>query len=143
TENQAYNGASQQGYFYLVVNDGTGSPPSTLLTTISNAVDACRPVGTSFGVFAPVVVDVAIVMTVTVASGYSHATVAAAIQAALQAYINALPIGGTLPYTLVATTAYQTSPGVTNVTGVTVNGATADLIATNQQVFQYTSATIN
>ena len=42
-ENQTYAGATQYGYFYVVVDDGTGSPSSTLLSSVANAIDAVRP----------------------------------------------------------------------------------------------------
>ncbi|MFX7996843.1 baseplate J/gp47 family protein, partial [Acinetobacter baumannii] len=51
-ENQTYAGATQYGYFYVVVDDGTGSPSSTLLATVANAIDAVRPLTSTFGVFA-------------------------------------------------------------------------------------------
>jgi len=43
-------------------------------------------------------------------------------------------IGQALSYSRLAQVAYDASPGITNVTGVTLNSATADLAATSQQV---------
>jgi uncharacterized phage protein gp47/JayE len=136
-ENQSYGGITQPGYFYVVLDDGTGHPSSTLLSTVANAVDAVRPFTSTFAVFAPVVQTANVAMTITTASGYSHATVVSAVQAALQSYINALPIGGTLYYTRLEQVAYDASPGVVDVYGVTLNSGTADLVATNQQIVKY------
>lgn len=136
-ENQTYGGVSQPGYFYAVVDDGTGSPPSTLLSSVANAIDAVRPLCSTFAVFAPVVVTANVAMTITTAAGYSHSAVVALVQAALQSYINSLTIGQTLSYTRLAQVAYDASPGVTNVTGTTLNSGTADLAATNQQIVKY------
>lgn len=136
TENQTYGGSAQLGYFYVVVDDGTGTPSGTFLSTASNAIDAVRPLTTTFGVFAPVVQTANVAMTITTASGYSHPAIVAQVQAALQAYINGMVIGQTLPYTKLASIAFGASAAVTNVTGVTLNGGTADLAANNQQVIK-------
>ena len=142
TENLTYAGAAQLDYFYVVVDDGSGSPPSSFITAVSNAIDAVRPIASTFGVYAPVVVTANVGMTITTGSGYVHATVATEVQAAIQAYINALPIGQTLPYTQLAAVAYGVG-GVTNVTGVTLNSGTADLTATQQQVIKAGTVTVS
>jgi len=61
-----------------------------------------------------------------------HATVVALVQAALTVYIQGLGLGVSLPYSRLAQVAYDASPGVMNVTGVTLNTATADVTATAQ-----------
>lgn len=133
TENLTYGDVSQPGYFYAVINDGTGSPGSILLNSASNAIDAVRPFTSTFGVFAPVVVTANVAMTITTASGYIHGTVVAEVTTAITTYINALTLGQPLTYSRLTQLAYDASPGVTNVTGVTLNGATADLAATAKQ----------
>ncbi|MDA8256736.1 MAG: baseplate J/gp47 family protein [Betaproteobacteria bacterium] len=142
TENLTYAGAAQLDYFYVVVDDGSGSPPGSFITAVSNAIDAVRPVTSTFGVYAPVVVTANVAMTITTGSGYVHATVATAVQAALQAYIDALPIGATLPYTQLAAVAYGVG-GVTNVSVITLNSGTADLTATQQQVIKAGTVTVS
>jgi uncharacterized phage protein gp47/JayE len=142
TENQAYGGAAQQGYFFVVVDDGTGSPSSTLLSSVANAVDAVRPLTSSFGVFAPVVVNASVAMTATIAAGYDPVATKALIVTALKSYINGLKLGQPLPYSRLAQVAYDASLGVTNITGVTLNSGTADLAATNLQVIKWSSVTV-
>lgn len=142
TENQTYAGVTQLGYFYVIVDDGTGSPPGSLLTTISNAIDVVRPVTSTFGVYAPVIVTANTILTVTSAAGYSHSSVATAVQAALLAFINAVAVGGTLRYTQLIAVAYGVA-GVANVTAVTLNGGTADLTSTVQQVIKSGTITVN
>lgn len=135
-ENQLYNGSTQNGYFYAVIDDGTGNPGSTFLSTAANAIDAVRPFTVSFGVFGPVVVTANVGMTLTTAAGYDHNAVIALVAAALQNYINSLQLGQSLTYSRLAQVAYDASPGVTNVTSVTLNGSTADIVATVQQVIK-------
>lgn len=142
TENQTYAGATQMGNFFVVVDDGSGAPPSTLLNSVSNAIDAVRPFTSTFDVHAPVVVSVTVAMTITTATGYTHSTLVSTVQAALLNYINTLPLGASLAYSRLAQVAYDASPGVTNVTGVTLNGVTADVAATNLQVIKTTSGAV-
>lgn len=141
-ENQQYNGTTDYGYFYVVVDDGTGSPGSTFLSNVANAIDAVRGVSIRFGVFAPVVVTANAGMTITTAAGYDHNAVVALVVSALRNYINALTLGQTLTYSRLAQVAYDASPGVTNVTAVTLNGGTADVAATSKQVIKAGTLTV-
>jgi uncharacterized phage protein gp47/JayE len=134
TENLTYGGVAQMGYFYVVVDDGTGTPPGSLLSTVSNAIDAVRPVTSTFGVFAPVVVTANVAMTITTAAGYDHTATAALVATAIRNYINALTLGQALTFSRLTQISYDASAGITNVTGVTLNGGAADLAATAQQV---------
>lgn len=141
-ENQLYNGTAQMGYFYVVVDDGTGAPGSTFLSSVSNAIDAVRPVCSTFGVFAPVVVNANVSMLITTAAGYDHPTLVGLVGTAIRNYINSLTLGTTLAYSRLAQIAYDASPGVTNVTSVTLNGGTADVTATSQQVIKANTVTV-
>lgn len=131
TENYAYNGTYQPGYFWVTVDDGTGYPSSPLLTNVGNAVEAVRGLTITYGVFAPVVLTANVTMVLTSASGYTHSDVIAAVAAALTGFINGLQLGVSLPYTQLASIAYDV-PGVTNVTGILLNSGTSDLMATNK-----------
>jgi uncharacterized phage protein gp47/JayE len=142
TENQDYNGTLDYGYFYVVVDDGTGTPSGTLLASIYNAIDAIRGLSIRFGVFAPVVVTATPTMTITAAPGFVHSAVAPAVSAALIAAIDALPLGTALPYTRLSAIAYGVA-GVGNVTAILLNGGTADLSATTQQVIKCGTPVVN
>lgn len=134
-ENYNYSGGWQPGYFTVYVDDGTGSPPSPLLTQVAAAIDAVRGATIQFGVFGPTVETAAVAMTITTATGYTHATVAASVQTAITAAIDAGAMGGTLSYTSLIGVAY-TIAGVTNVTGYTLNSGTADLAGVAGQVIR-------
>jgi hypothetical protein len=135
-ENEQYNGTFSPGYFYVVVDDGTGHPTSDLLASVFNAIDAVRGFTINLGVFAPVVLTANWAMTITTAPGYSHEAIAALVQTVVNNAINALGLGNGLPFTRLAQIAYDASPAVTNVTAVTLNGATDDLAATGQQTIK-------
>lgn len=135
-ENQTYAGVTQLGYFFAVVDDGTGAPSGAILAAVGTAIDNVRPFTSTFGLYSPVVLTANVAMTVTVASGYDVTATKAAVQAALLALVNGLQLGQTLPYTRLLQTAYDASAGVVNVTATTLNGGTADITATTYQVIK-------
>lgn len=133
-ENQSYGGVTDMGYFYVVLAYGDTAPSSTQISSVSNAIDAVRPITSTFGVFAVVTITANVSMTITTASGYVHADVATLVQTAIQKYISSMAIGQTLYYTRLAQIAYDASPGVTDVTNILLNSGTSDLTITNQQI---------
>jgi uncharacterized phage protein gp47/JayE len=143
TENYSYAGVYQPGFFYVVIDDGSGTPSDTLVSTVYNAIDAARGFTITFDVKKPIVVTATVAMTITTAAGYTHSTVTAAVQAALQAYINSLPLGTSLAYSRLAQVAYDASPAVTNVTGVTLNGGASDVTADAKTVVKASTITVS
>ena len=127
-ENVNQSGAPQLGHFVVAVDDGSGDPPASLLAVVQQAVDAVRPVGTSFAVQGPVVELTNVAMTVTTVAGASHQVAVAAAASAVEAYIGGLGIGATLNYTRVAQLAYAASSAITNVSAVLLNGTNLDVV---------------
>jgi uncharacterized phage protein gp47/JayE len=128
SENVGQNGATQLGHFVVTVDDGSGRPPASLISTVSQAVDATRPVGTSFVVQGPVVELANISMTLTTAAGTSHSAAVTAVTAAIETYVAGLAVGAMLGYTKLAQLAYEASGSVTNVSAVLLNGGTSDMV---------------
>jgi uncharacterized phage protein gp47/JayE len=126
-ENIDQAGATQMGHFVVTVDDGSGDPPASLLSAVQQAVDAIRPVGTSFAVQGPVVAPANVAVTITTATGASHTAAVAAVATALETYIASLPVGAILSYTRLAQLAYGASSTVTNLSGLLLNGGTVDL----------------
>jgi uncharacterized phage protein gp47/JayE len=142
TENQDYAGGLNYGYFYAVVDDGSGAPSGAFLTSAANAVEAVRPFTSRFGIFGPVLVTANVGMTITTDASVSHAVVVAQVISAIQVYISSLSLGQILPYTQLASIAYAVSPAITNVSAILLNGSTADLAATNKQVIRPGTITV-
>lgn len=143
TENELYNGDTNYGYFYVVVDDGTGTPPDQLLANVTAAVDQYRPCAVMFGVFAPIITTANVEMTIAVATGYTSSVIATDVQSAIESYINALGVGVSLPYTRLMQIAYDVSVGITEVSSVTLNSGTSDLTADNKHVIRSGTITIN
>lgn len=132
TENENYDGTPNKGHFYVVVDDGTGQASVDLLAAVGIAIEAVRPFTGTFAVFEPSPLTANVGMNVVPATGYVEATVVGAVGVALTNFLNGLKLGVSVPYTQLASVAYGV-PGVQNVTGVTLNGGTADLAANQKQ----------
>jgi len=143
TENVAPDGTMRPGSFLAVVDDGTGTPLPSLLTRIAAAIEAVRPVGTTYAVIPPTLVNVAIALTVATDGSAPHANAATAVQNAISAYVGGLPIGSALPFSRITQIAFAASPAVTNVTGITLNGASSDIIPTAVGVIRPSSITVH
>ena len=81
-----------------------------------------RPVGSIFAVVAPTRLVANIAFTLTLSAGSNSATAIASVNAAITTFVNTLPVGASLPYSRLAQLAYDASPAVTNVTGLTLQG---------------------
>ncbi|VTP12708.1 Baseplate J-like protein [Phytobacter ursingii] len=142
-ENENYAGTTQYGYFYAVVDDGSGSPSSTFLSSVYSAIDAVRGLTISFNVFGPVVVTANVSMTITTSSGATHSDIVALVHTAITSYLATLTLGQSLPVSKLAALAYDASTYVTNVTNIQINSSTADLTATAKQVIRAGTVTIS
>ena len=131
TENADYNGTSDLGFFSVIVDDGSGYPSNTLLTNVSTAIDAVRPLNSRYSVHAPTVIAANVTMVLTTSPGFTHSVVVASVVAAMQNFINGLTLGTGLPWSQLSAIAYGV-PGVINATGIELNGGTSDIAATVQ-----------
>ena len=127
-ENVAPDGTARAGCFVVTIDDGSGSPSAGLIADVSSAIEAVRPIGSTYMVRPVSAMIVTIAMTVVVVPGADHAAVAAAVADAVLKYVDQLTIGTPLPWSRLAQVAYQASPQVANVTGVLLNGGTADVV---------------
>jgi len=127
-ENIDPSGTSLVGSFVITVDDGSGYPPSSLLSTVYTSVDSVRPIGSIFSVRPPNVIQVNVTLTLSIVTGASSATIVSMVTSAVTSYINSLTIGEMLPLTRIAQVAYDASSAVINVMQPHVNGGTTDLI---------------
>lgn len=142
-ENQNASGAAQAGNFVVTVDDGSGDPPTWLLTEVQAAVDAVRPIGSTFAVLPPVVVPAAITLTVLLADPTQAPAAAAVVTSAITAWVDGLGMGQGLPLSRVAQLAYDADPRVANVTQLLVNGGPYDLVPSQFGVVRVASVTVN
>lgn len=143
TENATYEGVAKPGYFYAVVDDGSGEPSDTFIEQAYTAVEAVRGFTVSFGVFRPVKRLANVTLTVTTDASANHAAVIKLVQSAIKMYITSLSLGQLLAYTQLVKAAYDASPLVTNVTSLTLNTGTADLAASEKEVIRPGTITVS
>jgi uncharacterized phage protein gp47/JayE len=142
-ENQSTDGTACMGCFVVTVDDGSGTPSSALLAQVSAAIELMRPLATTYAVQAPTIYPASISLNITTSASAAHATVASVVQTTLSNYVNSLTVGTALPWSRLAQVAYGASPSVTNVTGVLLNGGTADLVPPPNWVVKVANVTVN
>lgn len=145
-ENIDPNGATDYGSLTIYIDDGSGDPPSALVTNAQTAINGPRgrAAGVRINVLGASILDATISMTVAVAAGYNQPLVLAAVGNAVGAYVNSLGLENPLPYSMLEHVAYNASPGVTNVTSVLLNNGTSDLTPAMGQTIKVSgTVTIN
>jgi uncharacterized phage protein gp47/JayE len=142
-ENVDSAGNAIAGNFCVIVDDGTGSPPSSLLANASAAVEAVRPIGTTYNVAGPAIMGVAVQMSTQTSNPLTKSAVVLAIQQAVQSWIAGLPIAGTLAISKLEAIAHATDASVISVSGTTINGSTSDVTAAANAIIQLISITVD
>ena len=136
-ENVDANGNARPGNMLIIVDDGSGSLSDSLFTSLSIAIGEVRPVGTTFSIQPPQVIPVQVSLSVETPSELLPSIVQNGVGTAIASYISGRPIGGTLSITRISQLVYQTEPEIINVSSVTLNGGTADLIAQASASFMF------
>lgn len=127
-ENTAPGSGTVMGSFIATIDDGSGSPSTGLLAQVATAIEAIRPIGSTYAVQPPTVVLADTSMSITSAANAVHAVVIANVVSSLTSALNVLPIGVILPWSRLAQIAYAADPSVINVTAVLLNLGTSDLV---------------
>jgi len=142
-ENQTMGGLAQIGNFCAIVDDGTGSPPLALLSAAQSAVNAVRPIGSTFSVNGPVVTIAAVNVVLQTTNSMTFTSVAAAVQQNILLWIASLPVAGILAVSRIEAIAHATDSSVISVTSALINNEPADLIAPDNGVIIAGSVTVN
>ncbi len=130
------------GSFQAVIDDGTGAPSAALITSVAAAVETVRPVGISYSVVGPSVVNATISLTITAAAGYQKMALQGPVAAAIEAYVNGLDVGAPLAFFRIPALAYGVA-GVATVESVLLNSARADIGGGAAQVVRTSSVAVN
>ena len=117
------------GNVLIIVDDGSGLLVDPMLTLLSLAVGAVRPVGTTFSIQPPQIVQVDVRLSVVLPPDVSISTTQSLLYASIGSYVGGLPIGGTLSVTRISQLAYKSEPRIVNISNVILNGQTEDIVA--------------
>lgn len=134
SENTGVDGSSKTGSFLVTIDDGSGNPPASLLSAVATAVEAVRPIGTTFSVVAPSVMVVNVTLTVVMKSPSLFADYGPRIQTLVADYLNALPIGRPASITRIAQQAYRAGHGIENIMAIELDGSAADVVPADRAV---------
>jgi uncharacterized phage protein gp47/JayE len=107
-----------------------------LVTEVAAYIAERSPIGAAVTVEAGTAVPIDVVGNLTIATGYVTADVEAAVDSALQDYLEAIAFNqddNDVRHARVTTLILDT-PGVTDVTGLTLNGGTSNITITAKQV---------
>ncbi len=133
-ENTAVNFTPMLGTNTIIVDDGSGNPPATLLNNIQAAVNGVRAFGIQVNVKGPSTINCVISLSAVTSSKPTEtsATIQSNIQNAVLNYINGIELEDNLQTVYIndiVTVATASDPNVMTVTlgSVTINGAAADL----------------
>lgn len=133
--NKDQSGEDRDGYFTVVIDDGSGEPNSDLLQAVTDAIAPVRAFTIDYVVIAPELLDAEVELNIKIKPTSNESTVLTQVQAAVIEYVNNLKIGETLyVYNLVAVA--LANPGVQSVqpNSVKINDTEDDLDATEYQV---------
>lgn len=141
-ENEDINGNLFRGFFYAVIDDGTGNASSTLLGNVSAQLEATRGLTIGFSVYDPIQFPTSVSAHVTTDLTSPNDTVQAAVVTALETYISQLGFNSIIPYSEIPRIIYDTnlslsgtqfSP-ITNVKNWTLNGGTSDITLATREI---------
>lgn len=135
-ENTNVNLQAQAGINTMIVDDGTGTPSSTLLNSVLTALNGVRAFGIQAAVKAPTVTNVSVVLGIVLIQNQTltNAAIQANVQAAVVNYINTVvQLSDDSQYLYlnnIVEVAKDADPNVYAVVlgSVTLNGVAADLL---------------
>jgi uncharacterized phage protein gp47/JayE len=133
-ENKNADDTTNVGHFYVVIDDGTGSPANSLVTAVTASLNAVVPITTTFEVAKSTILTANITFKIAAAAGYTVNAMQNKAGAAVTAYMNTLGLGQGINLTKIAQIAYEASPGITNVFNIQINGSAADLAGNAKKV---------
>jgi uncharacterized phage protein gp47/JayE len=131
------------GHMTITVDDGSHNPSATLMSQVASQIELYRGATISYSLFPPTVVPANVVFTLTPAPGYTWTQLVTPVTNAVSSYLNAMAVGQDLYFSRLPQVIYDSVAGVQNVSQLTLNGASADLVTTPGQVITAGSVVIN
>jgi uncharacterized phage protein gp47/JayE len=129
-ENINYALAQQLGFFTVIIDDGTGDPPDSLVTAVNNIISVTRGLSIKWGVYKTTPVTAAISANLVIDGAYDGPQLIIGVETAITAYVNNLNVGVALDITKLPNIIYKVSPGILNIQALEINGATNDFTPT-------------
>lgn len=145
-ENVTLAGLEKRGFVFLVVDDGTGTPPQSLLDAVSEVVNEHRAAGVQFAVYAPEITTINVAMTAIPRAGLATADETKArqdVDNAVTAFLQTQAVGDDLVFNQLYQVAFNASPDVEKIADLSANGGTADIIVPLNGVMKPGTVTVS
>jgi len=140
-ENVSAAGGIMPGNFLLAVGTANGVLTPVLMAQVAQAVEAVRPVGTTYSIMAPVVVSVTVSFELVMTTGVAASSVMPAVAADLSAWIAAVPIGGVVSVSKMEALVHASSNLIMSVRNMQVNGSGLDIQGNWNEIFTVAAIT--
>ncbi|MEE8664210.1 MAG: baseplate J/gp47 family protein [Acetobacter sp.] len=129
-------GNKRQGFFRVVIDDGSGDVSDSMLSTVAAAIDTERACGIEYAVLRADLVKVDVVIPVVLADGVTLDTVSSGVILAVTNYINDLSVGDSCNYTKLSSISLAAAGSlITSMGVITLNGIAKDIsVATGQVI---------
>lgn len=137
-ENKDVLGNTYLGFFYAVVDDGSGNASPQLLGNVQSSLDATRGFTIAFADYAPIPFLTNIVVHVFTDGSIPDADVQTAVINALSDYIISKSFDSLFAYSVIPAIIYPIyglNNVITDVTNYTLNGGVSDIQLTGRQIF--------
>ncbi len=121
------SGGYRPGHFVVVVDDGSGAPPASVISAVYAAVAAVAGLTITFDVIGPVITTANVSAVISTQAGADHAALAASVVTAWQSYIGTLGVGASLSWGRLFALAFGVDPAITDVQQLVLNGGVVDL----------------
>jgi uncharacterized phage protein gp47/JayE len=142
-ENLTFGGSPEPGFVYTVIDDGTGSPPPSLIAQAEAAIATVRGLSILNAVYLPSTITVNISMDLVISSLGTQPAVTTAVTTALTTFINGLQFNASVIYTRLFEVIYDSSQYIVNIDNLLVNGGTTDLAGNNNTIFFVGTITVS
>lgn len=147
-ENFNEMGSPQLGYFYVIIDNGTGSTVTTaLLDNVIASVEAYRGLTIAFDVTAATFITPTVIANVHLVAQptETNAVIKANVMSGIQAYANSIPFNQPMLFSKLVEAIYNSDPNIATIAspgGVLLNAGSSDLAGNNLQVFSVPSGNI-
>jgi phage-related baseplate assembly protein len=142
-ENYNFLEVPQLGFVTIIIDDGSGNPPPSLITHIQEKINTVRALAIQVAVYPVVILSSIITVDILINPLYNQQSVIGLVNNAVSLYISTLKIGQPLIYTKLFQIIYSASEGIIEVSNLIINGLSVDLIPSFKERIFLSSLTIS
>lgn len=131
--NTDISGNVEKGFNTVIIDDGSGAPPQSLLDSVTQSIDLINALGVNFGVYPVVVLNAIIDIDITILLNANQTDIEQNVRDSVSQYVASLQIAQKLSYTKLFQIVYESSSQIEEVNSILINGSASDLITSFKQ----------